>query len=161
MKNVVYAASAVLLLGGCVSGGGTATDMVTATTAIRGVTQATEPPSTEDYELSCGDVSDRLSNLYGRYEELEREQRARQRRASLVEGAVGMGVGVLGGSALANAGSATAVRNVGLATNYGGGALSSLARQESSTQQLKEVNDAMLIAQRAAQLERVKFDKGC
>ncbi|WP_236858317.1 hypothetical protein [Cereibacter sphaeroides] len=60
-----------------------------------------------------------------------------------------------------NAGSATGLRNVGLATDAGRSALGAVAGRESSTQQLKDVNDAMLIAQRIGQLEKVKFEKGC
>ncbi len=149
-------------LAGCVAGGsGTATDMISATTALNGLSAAKEPPSKEDMALSCAQVGSRLSNLYGRYSEIEREQRGRQRQSELVGGIVGIGATIAGGSALANAGSVTAIRNVGVATSYGRAALTGLAAQESSTQQLKDVNDSMLIAQRITQLEKVKFDKGC
>jgi hypothetical protein len=59
------------------------------------------------------------------------------------------------------AGSVTGIQNAAMATSYGRAALGNLARTESSTQQLKDVNDAMLIAERVGQLEKVKFEKGC
>lgn len=150
-----------LALAGCVTGGGTATQMVSATTGMRGLVQATEAPSQADYALSCDDVSSRVSNLYARYEELEKEQRARQRQTAMIGGLVDVGATLVGGAALSNAGSVAAIRNTGMAVNAGRSALTGLATQESSTQQLKDVNDSMLIAQRIGQLEKVKFEKGC
>ena len=158
--NLLMMASA-LILSACVSGGGTATEMVSATSGLRALSSVTEAPSEADSKLSCADLNSRLANLYGRYEELDREQRARQRQAAFVGGIVNVGATLAGGSALAHAGSASAIRNVGLATNYGTAALTNLTSQESSTQQLKDVNDTMLIARRITQLERVKFDKSC
>lgn len=149
-------------LAGCVSGGGgTATDMISATTALNGLSAAKEPPSKEDMALSCTQVGSRLSNLYGRYSEIEREQRARQRQSELVGGIIGIGATIAGGSALSNAGSVTAIRNVGVATSYGRAALTGLALQESSAQRLQDVHDSLLIARRITELEKVKFDKGC
>lgn len=159
-KIVLWAMA--LSLAGCVgTGGGTTNDMSTAATALGGLREAKEPPSKEDMALSCAQLGTRLSNLYGRYSEIEREQRARQMQNEMVSGIVSIGATIAGGSALAGAGSAAAIRNVGLATNYGRAALAGLATQESSAQKLKDVNDSMLIAQRITQLEKVKFDKGC
>jgi hypothetical protein len=159
--QVFVAASFALSLSGCVTGGGTATDMVTATSGMRGLIQAQEPPSSEDYALSCGAVNTRISNLYARYAEIEAEQRGRQRQQALVGGIFDVGTTLIGGQAIMGAGSVTGIQNAAMATNYGRAALGNLARTESSTQQLKDVNDAMLIAQRVGQLEKVKFEKGC
>lgn len=161
MKGILAATCAALTLSGCVSGGGTATDMVTATAGMRGVMQATEPPTKEDFALSCGAVNQRLANLYGRYAELEAEQRARQRQQAMVGGLLDVGTTLIGGSAIMGAGSATGIQNTAMAVNVGRSALGGLANSESSAQQLKEVNSTMLIAQRAGQLEKVKFQKGC
>lgn len=155
------AASLAVLLAGCMGTGGTATDMVTASTATRGLTQATEPPSAADRALSCAAVTTRLDNLYTRYAQIEKEQRSRQQTASLVNGVFDMGASMLGASAIMGAGSVQGVQNVAMATNYGRSALSGVMSAESSTQQLQDINDAMPIAQRAAQLEKVKFEKGC
>ena len=70
-KHVFLTSATALALAGCVSGGGTATEMVTATSGMRGVMQATEPPSREDYALSCSAVNSRILNLYARYAEIE------------------------------------------------------------------------------------------
>ncbi|WP_226554742.1 hypothetical protein [Celeribacter naphthalenivorans] len=160
LAQVVKVFIASLTLAGCVAGG-TASNMTTSNMAVSGLLQANEPPSKADYALSCQEVHQRVENLYARYSVLEKEQRARQQQASLINGVVGMGTTMVGGNAIMNAGSATAIRNASLAANYGGNALSALASQESSTQQLKDVNDTMLIAKRIGQLEKVKFEKGC
>lgn len=163
MTKVAKAMTAIGLavtLSGCVTGG-TATDMVTAGAGMQGLVTATQPPSKDDYALSCPVVNQRLGNLYARYTEVEREQRARQRQSAMIGGLIDVGATVVGGSAMANAGSAAGLRNAGLATDAGRSALGAVAGRESSTQQLKDVNDAMLIAQRIGQLEKVKFEKGC
>lgn len=159
-KNKILVTAAILGLAGCVTGG-TATDMGSATTGVRGLVQATEPPSKDDFAMTCPAVTGRLANLYTRYAEIEQEQRARQRQSAVLGGIVDVGATLVGGSAMANAGSARALQTAGMATNYGRSAIGALATQESSTQQLKDVNDATLIGTRIGQLEKVKFEKGC
>jgi hypothetical protein len=55
----VAVSCAALFLLGCVTDGGTATEMVTATSGMRGLIQAQEPPSSEDYALTCDTVNTR------------------------------------------------------------------------------------------------------
>lgn len=146
-------------LTGCMPGG-TPTQMATAMAGFSGVTQATTPPSKADLALSCKDVNSRLSNLYARYQVLEAEQQAKQRQTAMVDGALDIGLGILGTGMATNAGSVSAIRNAQMATAVGGGAIG-LARAESSAVSLKDVNDATAIATRTAQLEKVKLEKGC
>ncbi|MDH2328321.1 hypothetical protein QCN27_15755 [Cereibacter sp. SYSU M97828] len=160
-RSVFVSTCAALALAGCMGNGGTATQMVSATQGMRGLMQSTEPPTQADYALSCAAVNSRLSNLYARYAEVEAEQRGRQRQQAMVGGLLDVGTTLIGGRAIMGAGSATGIQNTAMAVNYGRSALGGLAQAETSTQQLKDVNDAMLIAQRAAQLEKVKFEKGC
>ena len=151
-----------LVLSGCFTGGGgTATEMVAATTAIRGVTQAVEPPSETDYKLSCNELNMRTGNLYARYAELEKEQKARQRKKNITNGLINTGITVAGIAGMGNAGTLNGVRNVGIATGVARTGLSGVASAETNTQQLKDVTNATLIAQRVNQLERVKMEKGC
>ena len=140
--------------------GGTPTQMATAMAGFSGVTQAAAPPSKADLAMSCKDVNARLSNLYARYQVLEAEQAAKQRKAAMVDGALGIGLGILATGMATHAGSLTAIRNAQMATTVGGGAIG-LARAESSAVSLKEVNHSTAIATRTAQLEKVKLEKGC
>lgn len=162
LKPFTFAAllSAAFSLSACM-GGGTATDFVTATAGMRGAINATEPPSEVDYQLSCAEVETRIANLRARYEAIEAEQRAAQRRQGLINGGIEALASVAGASAIANAGSAQAISNAATATNLGRGALMGLANQESSADQLATINDATLIATRMSQLQRVAFENGC
>ena len=146
-------------LSGCMSGG-TPTQMATAMAGFSGVTRVGGAPSQADLALSCKDVNARLSNLYGRYQVLEAEQKAKQRQTAMVDGALDLGLGILGTGMATNAGSLTAIRNAQMAMTVGGGAIS-LARAETSAVSLKGVNDSTAIATRTAQLEKVKLEKGC
>jgi len=140
---------------GCVPGGGT-TGFTTAMAGMGGTMRATEPPSKADYALSCKEVNGRLSNLYARYEKIAAVERAKEQQAALVDGALG----ILGTGMLGNAGSVSAIRNTQAVVAVGQG-LSALQAAEASKGQLKTINDSALIAQRTAQLERVKMEKGC
>lgn len=140
--------------------GGTPTQMATAMAGFSGVTQVGGPASQADLALSCKDVNARLANLYARYQVLEAEQQAKQRQTAMVDGALGLGLGILGTGMATNAGSVSAIRNAQTVATVGGGAIS-LARAESSAVSLKEVNDTTAIATRTAQLEKVKLEKGC
>lgn len=161
-KSTVTASALVTLmtLSGCITGG-TTTDFANATTAMRGAMSATEPPSAADYKLSCGDIATRTANLRARYDAIEAEQRAAQRKQGIINAGLGIGATLIGGSAIANAGSVQAINNAATATRVASSALGSLAVQESSSSQLSSVNDATLIATRMAQLQRVAFDNGC
>lgn len=161
IRSILFAPCAALALAGCVSGGGNATQMVSATSGVRGLLQAQEPPSAADYALSCSAVNTRLSNLYSRYETIEAEQRAAQRKQALMGGVLDVGSTLIGANSIMGAGSATGLQNAALATQYGRAALGSVANSESSTQQLKDITDASLLAGRVGQLEKVKFEKGC
>ena len=149
--------SGLMLIGlmGCVPTGGT-TGFATAMAGMGGMMRATEPPSKADYALSCKEVNGRLSNLYARYEEIAAVERAKEQKAAIVEGALG----VLGTGMLGNAGSISAIRNTQTVMAVGQG-LGALQAAEANKGQLKTINDTSLIAQRTAQLERVKVDKGC
>ena len=151
-----------LVLAGCLAGGaGTVTDMVTATTAFRGVVGATEPPSESDYKLACRDLNIRTGNLYARYAELEKEQKARARKKNFTNGLINTGIMAAGITGMGNANTVNGLRNIGLATDVAQAGLAGLANAETNTQQLKDVTNATLIAERVAQLERVKMEKGC
>lgn len=140
--------------------GGTPTQMATAMAGFSGVTQAATPPSKADLAMSCKEVNARLGNLYARYQVLEAEQEAKQRKAAVVDGALGIGLGILGTGMATNAGSLNAIRNAQMATTVAGGGIN-LARAETSAVSLRDVNDSTAIASRTAQLEKVKLEKGC
>lgn len=146
-------------LAGCVQPG-TAIQMATAMTSFSGVTAAAQPASKEDYVLACSELNGRLGNLYDRYRALEAAQQARQRQSAVMDGVLDAGLGILGTKAATGAGSVSAIRGAQVAMTASDG-LVSVMRAEGSASDLKSVNDATMIAQRTAQLERVKFEKGC
>ena len=154
MRNKIAGLMMVGLMG-CVPAGGT-TGFTTAMAGMGGMMRATEPPSKADYALSCKDVNGRLANLYARYEEIAAVERAKEQQAAIVDGALG----ILGTGMMGNAGSISAIRNTQTVMAVGQG-LGALQAAEASKGQLKTINDTSLIAQRTAQLERVKVDKGC
>jgi hypothetical protein len=158
-KTVPALALCAFTVSACMPGG-TPAQMATAMAGFSGVTQATTPPSKADLAMSCKDVNARLGNLYARYNQLEAEQQAKQRKSAMVDGALDIGLGILGTGMATGAGSVSAIRNAQLATTVGGGAIG-LARAESSAVSLKDVNDTTAIATRTAQLEKVKLEKGC
>ncbi|MGB1216175.1 MAG: hypothetical protein ACPG4X_22640, partial [Pikeienuella sp.] len=82
----------------------------------------------------------------------------RQRRAGLGAGLLNAGISVLGGSAIANAGSADAIRNAGVATDLARGAANA---STANSPDLQSVNSSTALAGRAAQLERTKVQMGC
>lgn len=148
-------------LAGCM-GGGTAADMMVASTGMKTMMQATQPPSAADMALSCPEVATRLGNLYARYEEIDRQQRARANQAALVDGVLGVGTHLVGGQLLGAAGnSVQGMQAAAAATGYGSAALGQVITGESSASRLRDVNDASLLAQRIGQLEKVKLEKGC
>lgn len=156
------AALCLAILSGCVgTTGGTVTEMATATTAIRGVMSAPQPPSEADLALSCSEVNTRTANLYARFKELDAAQRKKQRKQAAVNGVINLGTGILGGVAAAGAGTVNGVRAAASATTIARGSLMGLAASEGSAARLKDVNDTTLIATRISQLEKVKFEKGC
>lgn len=59
-------------------GRGTVTDMMMASTGMKTMMQATQPPIAADTTLSCPEITTRLGNLYARYEEIDRRQRERR-----------------------------------------------------------------------------------
>lgn len=140
--------------------GGTSTQMVTAMTGMNAVVGANQAPTSADMAMSCKDVNARLNNLYARYNQIEAEQKAQQRKQAMVDGALGLGMGILGTNAIASAGSVDGIRAVSTAATVGGG-LVDLATAEKSGAQLQEVNNAAALATRASQLEKVKLQKGC
>lgn len=152
---------ALLALAACM-GTGTATDMMVASTGMKNMLQATQPPSEADMALSCAEVQIRLGNLYARYEEIDRQQRARASQAAVVGGVLGVGTHLVGGQLLGAAGnSVQGMQAAAAATSYGSAALGQVITGETSAQKLRDVNDASLLAQRIGQLEKVKFEKGC
>lgn len=164
MKTVsirLFGFSGVLLSLAACMGGGTATDMMVASTGMKNMLQATQPPSAADMALTCPEVTVRLGNLYARYEEVDRQQRARASQAAVVDGVLGVGTHLVGGQLLGAGASVQGMQAAAAATSYGSAALGQVITGESSAQKLRDVNDASLLAQRIGQLEKVKFEKGC
>lgn len=129
-----------------------------ATQSMQSVTAARAPLSESDLALSCEKIDQDLTKLYARYEELEAAERSRQQKAGLLNGALSVGVGILGGTALASAGSVEAINNVGVATSVAGSAVDALTDTGLDQQSL---NKTTAVAERTAILERVKIEKGC
>lgn len=106
-------------LAGCM-GGGTATDMMAASTGMKTMAQATQPPSAADRTPYRPEVSTRLGNLYVRYKKIDRQQRARANQAALADGVLGVGAHLVGGQRLGAAGpSVQGMQAAAAATGYG------------------------------------------
>ncbi|WP_424753287.1 hypothetical protein [Methylobacterium sp.] len=89
----------------------------------------------------------RLGNLYARYEEIDRQQRARANQAALMEGVLGVGTHFVGGQLLGAAGnSVQGMQAAAAATGCSSAALGQVLTGESSASRLRDVNDASLLA---------------
>lgn len=156
-KTTLAAIACTLSLSACVGGG--TSQAIVANSAFGGALAAAQTPVSEtDLARSCSDINAELRNIYARVEQVNAEEEKRQRRAGLTNGLLNTGITILGGSAIAGAGSAGAIRNAGVATDVARGA----ANASSATgPDLQTVNSQSALAGRAAQLERTKAQKGC
>lgn len=146
-----------LCLSACVGGG--TSQAIVANSAIGGTLGAAQAPVTEiDVARSCADLNSELSGIYARFEQMQAEEQKRQRRSGFGNGLLNAGISVLGGSAIASAGSADAIRTAGVATDLARGAANA---STANSPDLQSVNSQTALAGRAAQLERTKVQKGC
>lgn len=156
-KTTIVALTCALSLSACV--GGTTSQAVVANSALGGTIGATQTPVSEtDLARSCADIDAELANVYARFEQIQAAEQQRQRRAGIGAGLLNAGISVLGGSAIANAGSADAIRTAGAATDLARGAANA---SSATSPDLQTVNSSTALAGRAAQLERTKVQKGC
>jgi hypothetical protein len=125
--------------------------------SVQRAAQAT--PTEKDLAMSCAQIDAELKTLYARTEEINKAERARERKAGLTQGLLDAGLSVVGASAIANAGSAQAISNVGTATALAGSASSAAVGSGGPNQ--KAYNQALALAERSSVLERAKVEKGC
>ncbi len=161
LKALAAAGIALATLAGCMTQPAGPTDMVTAGAAMQGAFSATEPPSAADRAMTCPALASEVATLQARYDVMEAEQRAAQRRNGLVSGGINLGATLLGGSMMANAGSAQSIRTIGTGVNLARAGATAAATQSNGSEQLTSVNEAAFIARRIAQLQRVQFEKPC
>ena len=165
MKPPVRAAAAlavtVSLLAGCMTQPAAPTDMVTAGVPMQSAFGATAAPSPADQALTCPELATEIARLQARYDALEAEHHAEQQRQSLVSGGINLGATILGGSLLANAGSAQSIQTVGTGLNLARSGAMAAANQQSGSAQITAVGEASAIAQRLSQLQRIQFAKNC
>ena len=67
--------------------------------------------------MSCKAIDAELTGLYAQFEEINKAERARERKAGLTSGLLSAGISFAGISALGNAGSVQAMQNIGTATS--------------------------------------------
>lgn len=160
-KTFSAAAIALSMLAGCMTQPAGPTDMVTAGVAMQSAFGATAAPARADQALTCSGLATEITSLQMRYDALEAEHRAEQQRQSLVSGGINLGATLLGGSLLANAGSAQSIRTVGTGLNMARSGAMVAANQQTGSAQISAVNEASAIAQRLSQLQRIQFAKNC
>lgn len=116
-------------------------------------------PTAQDMALSCAQINSELNSLYAKSEEINKAERARERKAGLTQGLLDAGLSVVGAGAIANAGSAQAISNVGTATALAGSAGATAIGSSGPDQQA--YNQVLAMAERSSVLERTKVAKGC
>lgn len=128
--------------------------------SIAGVQRAAQAqPADTDLAMSCSQVQSELTTLYARMDEINKAQRARERKANLTGGLLEAGLSIAGAGAIANAGSAQEISNIGTAATVAGTAAG--AATGSSGPSAQTYNEVMAVAERSSVLERVKVSKGC
>lgn len=157
-KPLACAAASALVLANCM-GTGTATSFATAQAGLANA-QAGPAIIEADLSRSCSELTSMASALYARHEAIVKEANAKQARSNMLGGLASAGLGILGTSALTNAGSINAMRGVAAATSVAQTA-SDAAILNANPTSLKDVTDVTTIANRAAQIERVRMQKGC
>lgn len=161
IRGVTTLAVTLSLLAGCMSQPAAPTDMVTAGVAMQSAFGAIAAPTPADQALTCPALATEIASLQARHDALETEHRAEQQRQSLVSGGINLGATILGGSLLANAGSAQSIQTVGTGLNLARSGAMVAANPQSGSAQISAVNKASAIAQRMSQLQRIQFAKNC
>lgn len=156
--RTILSAAAFLALSGCM-GSGTATSLATARAGLANA-QAGPEIIEEDLSRSCSELTSMASALYARHEEIVRQANASQARSNILGGIASAGIGIIGGNALVNAGSIDAMRGVQAATALSQTAADAAIMNANPTS-LQDITNVTTIANRAAQIERAKLQKGC
>lgn len=159
IKSITMALFGATVLSGCMSDVSQTSTNVMGIQSIAGVQRAAQTqPTQQDLARSCSDVQKELDQLYARSEAINKAETARQRKTNLTNGLLNAGLSVVGADAIASAGSAQAISNVGTATTLAGAAVNSSGASGPTSQTYTQ---AMALAERSALLERVKLSKGC
>lgn len=119
---------------------------------------ANSEPSKADLAMSCSQIDGELSSIYAQMDQINKAERAKERKANLTGGLLDAGLSVVGAGAIANAGSAQAISNVGTATTLAGAAVNGAGAPGTD---VGTYNKALAIAERSSVLERAKVAKGC
>ncbi|ATG41717.1 hypothetical protein [Phaeobacter piscinae] len=162
MKTIKRAVAVAGLMGlaGCMGNTSQTSANIMGLQSMAGVQRAAQAqPSEKDLAMSCSEVKEELGTLYARSEAINKAERKRERKANLTGGLMEAGLSVLGAGAIANAGSAQSISNVGTATAVAGTAASGV--RGSGGPDAQTYNTALAIAERSALLERVKLANGC
>jgi len=156
---ISFAVLSSFALTGCMGGVSQTSANVMGMQSIAGMQRAAQAqPSEQDLTLSCAQVQSELNGLYARMEAINKAERARERKANLRGGLLDAGLSVVGAGAIANAGSAQSISNIGTATTVASTAANATRGSGPNAQ---TYNEAMAIAERSSILERVKVSKGC
>lgn len=150
-----------LALAACDSGQSQVLGASQSLNAIAGVQRAAQSqPSDTDLALSCGAIASELNTIYVRLSEIDKQQRAVQRKRNIQNGMISTGISILGAGAIANAGSVNGIRNASTAVGAAG-AVANGTRSNGSPEDGRALNEALALQERAATLERAKVGKGC
>ncbi len=153
-------ALALATLSACMGGSSQTASLATSQSAMSAVMRAGQTqPSEKDMAMSCKAIDAELTGLYAQFEEINKAERARERKAGLTSGLLSAGISFAGISALGNAGSVQAMQNIGTATSVASTAAS--ASQGAGGPNAQTLNKATAIQERSAVLERAKLAKGC
>ncbi|WP_156916739.1 MULTISPECIES: hypothetical protein [Leisingera] len=162
MKTIKRAVAVAGLMGlaGCMGNTSQTSANIMGLQSMTGVQRAAQTqPSEQDLAMSCGEAQTELGTLYARSDAINQAERKQERKASLTGGLIEAGLSVIGAGAIADAGSAQAISNVGMATVVAGTAASGV--RGSGGPDAQTYNEALAIAERSALLERVKLANDC
>ena len=159
LKPTLTAGLAMTLLtglSGCIGGGGNGAML--ASQSLSSLAGANQPVSDADLAKSCEELDADLTRFYARIEELNKAEKARQRKAGLLDGALQIGIGALAGNALTGAGSVDEINNIKTAT---AAATTAVDVASIGGADEKSWNQANALIARTTTLERAKLQKSC
>lgn len=105
--------------------------------------------------LSCGELTNRYTNIGTRIKEIEAEQTRLSRQNAMTDAVLGVGLGAMLGVGAQNG--LSGIRTASAAVQ-GIDAVRSAERGQGT---LQNVNDSLALMQRSAQLQRAMVEKGC
>lgn len=149
-----------MALSACMGTTSQTTSSVTSQSAMSSVLRASQTePTSRDLAMTCKQIDSELGTVYAKFEQINKAERAREKKTGLTSGLLNAGISLIGAGAITDAGSAGAIGNIGTATTLAGSAAN--ASVGSGGPDAKAYNQALALQERAAVLERAKIAKGC